>query len=183
MGCNTNHMTHKPSPPREKNSRKIYNGAFPACDFWQACEFREPRDRSGDAVPHRHRRGLEQDNARLHGGAALLHHGRKLLANRLRKFHRLPRLLLLVLRHHYLHHAQPTCGHVSLNMHISTKAERERARSDVSDSCERTRSSFSIIESTPSCLHKEISIAAISRYVPTNRTHTTEWSAPSGLTL
>lgn len=74
----------------------------------QAGELQLADPQRGDAVPHRDGRGLEQDHARLHGGAALLHAGRQLLGDRLRQLHRLARLLLHLLRHHHLHRAQPT---------------------------------------------------------------------------
>lgn len=74
----------------------------------QTGELQLAHPQRGDAVPHRDWRGLEQDNARLHGGATLLHAQGQLLGDRLRQLHGLPRLLLHLLRDHHLHRAQPT---------------------------------------------------------------------------
>lgn len=78
----------------------------------QASKFRVTGHRRGDALPHSDGRGLEQDNARLHDTATILHAGRQLLGDGLRQLPRFPDLFLYFLRHHYLHRPESFSGYV-----------------------------------------------------------------------
>lgn len=62
----------------------------------------------GYVIPHRDGGGLEQNNARLYGGAAVLHARRQLLGDGLRQLHGLARILLHLLCYYHVHRVEFT---------------------------------------------------------------------------